>query len=96
MMAACIHPLPAGWAVIGQVVERAQASLHLVEDIDAATKQYFAMGSVSSTPCELRSNIRTPSVPSISDIAFETAGCEILSLAAAFAMLPASATAIRI
>ena len=32
----------------------------------------------------------------ISDIALETAGCEILSLAAAFAMLPASATAIRI
>ena len=39
---------------------------------------------------ELRSNRLTPRVRSSSEIALETTGCEIASLVAAFAMLPAS------
>ena len=35
---------------IGQMFERAKALLHLVEDIDAASKQYFAMGREFSAP----------------------------------------------
>src|ERR1700754_2823559 len=50
---------------------------------------------VSSAPCGERSSRRAPRAPSRSEIVLETAGWEILSLAAALAMLPLSATAIR-
>ena len=74
--------------------ERAKALLHLVEDM-MPQRSSTSPWAVIRRPA-IRSNSRTPSAPSISEIAFETAGCEILSLAAAFAMLPVSATAIRI
>src|SRR6516162_7768982 len=48
---------------------------------------------VGLTPLELRSKRDTPSVRSMSEIDLETAGSDIASCAAAFAMLPACATA---
>jgi hypothetical protein len=48
---------------------------------------------VGSTPCELRSKRRTPSVCSRSEIVLETTGCEMARRSAAREMLPAFATA---
>src|SRR5438045_2806580 len=51
--------------------------------------------SVGTSPFVVRSRRRTPSVCSVSPMAFETAGCEIPSAAAAFAIVPASTAANR-
>ena len=65
-----------------------------IEDGDASLDEYAAYG-IGSTPLELRSKRDTPSVCSMSEMDLETAGSDIASWAAAFAMLPACATASR-
>ena len=66
----------------------------VVEDRGGPFKQGAAIER-RLDPVRLRSRSATPSVYSISAIAFDTAGWESASCAAAFPMLPACATAVR-
>src|SRR5262245_34124780 len=83
---------PGAW--VGEKLDVLHALLQLVEG-RAPCLSMARPYSVGSIPCVLRSRRRTPMICSSSAIDLEMAGWEVFRSAAAFFILPACATVIR-